>query len=302
MQNVLITGGSGLIGSRFCELYSDKYNLIVLTRNQSRKSINKVQYEYWDTEKGILDLKNINPDYIISLSGEGIADKRWTENRKKVLIESRVKPLQLIKVKLEESNIKPKAIIGVSAIGFYGDRPNEVLDESSKPGNGFLSQSCLQWETAYHNLNENSDRLAILRLGTVLSNKGGALPKMLMTKFLRIFNYFGNGKQTMSWIHIDDVCHIIVNSIENENYSGVINVVSPESVSNKSFAHILKNSISKFGIVLPVPKFLLKIILGEMSAILLDDTNVKPNRLQELKYKFLFESLEEGLRDLKKFL
>lgn len=298
MVKLLITGGTGLIGKRFCELYSDKYEIHILTRNVSKKFNNNVHYHFWDIDKKVLDLKSINPDYIITLNGEGIADKRWTSKRKEEIINSRVNPILFLKEKLQETGIKPKAIIGASAIGYYGDRPQELLDESSSNGKGFLSLSCYEWEKAYNNLIENTDKLVILRLGTVLSNKGGALPKMLMTKFLRIFNYFGNGKQTMSWIHIDDVCQVIDNSIENKNYTGVINVVSPDSVSNKSFTKTLKNSVSKLGLVLPVPKFILKIMLGEMASILLDDTNVKPKKLIELGYKFKYSNIKSALEEL----
>lgn len=302
MQKLLITGGTGLIGKRFVELYGDRYEIHILTRENKTSPNKNIKFHYWNVDKNVLDIEAINPDYILSLHGAGIADKRWSSKRKQEIIDSRVKPLTLLKDKLLASAINPKAIIGVAAIGYYGNRPKETLDESSPPGEGFLSQSCILWEEAYKALTPTTQRSVVLRLGTVLSKNGGALPKMLMTKFLRIFNYFGNGQQTMSWIHIDDVCQVIHTAIENENYIGMINVVSPEPVSNKSFIQTIKNSVSKFGLVIPVPGFLLKIMLGEMSSILLDDTKVRPNRLEELKYNFLFESLEKGMRDLKKFL
>lgn len=298
MQKLLITGGTGLIGKRFVELYGDKYEIHILTREEKTSSNSNLIFHRWNVDKNELDIEAINPDYILSLHGAGIADKRWSSNRKQEIIDSRVKPLSLLKEKILASAINPKAIIGVAAIGYYGNRPKETLDESSTLGKGFLSQSCILWEEAYKTLNPTTHRSVVLRLGTVLSKSGGALPKMLMTKFLRIFNYFGNGEQTMSWIHIDDVCNIIHNAIENENYKGVINVVSPKPVSNKSFITTIKDLVGSFGIILPVPAFLLKIILGEMSSILLDDANVRPKRLEELNYEFRHRNIKSALRDL----
>lgn len=298
MLKLLITGGTGLIGKRFIELYGNNYEIHILTREKKSSSNNNIKYHQWNVDKKELNLDEIRPDYILTLHGAGIADKRWSSERKQEIIDSRVKPLMLLKEKLLTSNIKPKAIIGAAAIGYYGDRPGEVLNENTGPGKGFLSQSCISWEDANQALSTTTSRSVVLRLGTVLSRKGGALPKMMMTKFLRIFNYFGNGQQTMSWIHIDDVCQVIHNAIVNDNYSGVINVVSPESLSNKNFITTIKNLVGSFGLILPVPAFLLKIILGEMSSILLDDTKVKPKRLEELNYEFRHSNIESALKDL----
>lgn len=302
MQKLLITGGTGLVGKRFCELYSKTFDLHVLSRNTNQPNTPKIQFHHWDIDKNIFDIGKLSPDVILTLHGEGIAAKRWTKERKDVLIKSRVNPLQFLNHKLIENNIKINTLIGISAIGYYGNRPNEILTEDSVGGEGFLSLCCKQWEDAYIPLKTLAERQVLLRLGTVLSNKGGALPKMLMTKSIGIFPYFGNGSQMMSWIHIDDVCKIIAEAIVNPIYEGNFNAVSPAPMTNKRFTSTVKNIYSKNGFTVPVSSALLKLSMGEMSTLLFDDNAVKPKRLEQLRFNFNFKNLEEGLLDLKSFI
>ncbi len=290
MKSILIAGGSGLIGQRLVELLSPYYELKILSRKKHANTSN-VKYFLWNTDTDEIDIEALKSDIIINLSGAGIADKRWTDIRKKELIDSRVKPANLIAEKLKKYNIQPKLYIGASAIGYYGDRADEVLIESSKIGKGFMAECCEAWENASAKVHPFVERFINLRIGIVLSKNGGALPKILMTTPLGLLNYFGDGSMYYSWIHIDDLCKIISDAIEDNHYRGTINAVSPTPLTNKDFVKNLSLSMPSKKLILPAPTFAIKLALGEMSAVVLNSNRVIPQKLIDVKHKFLYEEI-----------
>jgi uncharacterized protein len=297
MQSILIAGGSGLLGQRITELLSDKYEIRILSRKK-RESKGNVHYYQWNPDNNEIDHNALSADVIINLAGEGIADKRWTDKRKKDLVDSRVKPAALIAQSLKKYNLRPKLYIGASAIGIYGDRGDEVLTESSAKGTGFMVDCCDQWEAASSAMLPLTDRLLILRIGIVLSEKGGALPKLWMTAPLGVLNYFGNGDMYYSWIHIDDIVGIVSAAIDNPQYHGIVNAVTQESLTNKNFMKVMAHTMTGPKVVLPAPTFAIKLALGEMSAVVLNSNRVAPTRLSEIGYVYKFAQLGGAIKSL----
>ncbi|MBT8189216.1 MAG: TIGR01777 family oxidoreductase [Bacteroidia bacterium] len=295
---VLIAGGSGLIGKHLSSYLLNKgFEVRVLSRNTRLCTENKNFY-LWDPARKYIDLdalKDLN--IVINLAGAGIADKRWSSERKKVLLESRIQSLECLKVNLTEQNIEP-IMISASAIGIYGDRGQEELDENSDPGTGFLSELTSEWEQKAHEFHDVASKLVIIRIGIVLSTQGGALPKLRSTSGVGLYNYFGDGSAYYSWIHIDDLCEIFYQGIVNPSVNGIINGVAPNPVTNKTLIKTLKNVDRGFGIITPVPEIALKTMLGEMSCIVLDSTKVMPRGLLKSDYRFSFPDLESALKDI----
>ena len=297
-KHILLAGGTGLVGSRLIKLLDPaQYKIHILSRRP--KNEDGISYFKWDFNAMTIDEDAVKVDYIINLNGAGIADKRWTDSRKKMLIESRVKSAQLIQKALEDTGHRPKAYLSASAVGYYGDRKDEQLDESNPVGKGFMAECCKAWENSAQKFESLVDRLLINRIGIVLSTKGGALPKVLMTKQVGVYNYFGNGKQYYSWIHIDDLCQIFIDQIEKGYPSGIYNTVSPKPISNKQFTIEIKNALNG-RITLPAPVFGLRLVLGEMANVLLNSNRVYPKRLQEESFEFKFSNLEKAVIDLLK--
>ena len=298
MKTVLITGGTGLIGSRLSDLLTEKgYKVIHLSRR--RKLSAKYPAYQWNIEKSEIDESALQQaDYIITLAGAGIADKRWTSRRKKLIIDSRVNGIELIAKKLKAHDIRPKAIIGASAIGFYGDSGQDLMTETSPSGNDFLAESVRAWEKAYENLKPLTPRLPIIRVGIVLSTQGGALEKMLPTYAVGVGTYFGDGSQMYSWIHIDDICRMFVHALENENIDSLYNGVSPNPVSNKTLAIDIGKAMNKTTLPLPAPAFAMKMALGEMSVVVLSSDNVSAKKISDTGFQFKYPELIPALKDI----
>ena len=297
MKSVLIAGGTGLIGKHLADRLKKQYRVTILSRSLQSEN-NGVSYAQWHPERSEIKGVGSMPDVVINLAGAGIADARWTNARKNELIQSRVAPALSLATWLKEKGHTPQLYIGASAIGFYGDRGSEILDEDSTAGNGFLS-SCVQaWESAHASV--DAHRKVLTRIGIVLSTRGGALPKMMQTvPTLRLLPYFGNGHQMQSWIHIDDLCSIIVACIEDDRYHGSINAVGPAAMSNKDMVSVIRNSLGFFTWTAPVPTFVLKLILGEMSHVVLDSTRVLPAILMKNNFNFTFPELHQAIQDLR---
>lgn len=296
-ETILIAGGTGLVGSRLLEMIDyTKYTVNILSRKKKEDTEN-INYFTWDFNKMEIEKGALRADYIINFTGAGIADERWTNARKKLLISSRVESAKLIKKGLEQSGHKPKAYISASAIGYYGDRGSEKLTEASPVGKGFMAECCKQWEDSAQELNTLVDRLVINRIGIVLSTKGGALPKILMTKAVGVYNYFGSGSQYYSWIHIDDLCRIFLRNITDDSMSGIYNAVVPKSLTNKEFTVDIKNSLGGIA-ALPAPKFGLRLLLGEMADVVLNSNRVSPERLVDDKFHYDYSDLGLATKDL----
>lgn len=295
MKKILLAGGTGLVGSRLTDmLIAQGYHVHILSR-RPHQDHGQVSYFQWDTAARQLDAAALEVDAIVNLAGAGIADKRWTADRKKTIIQSRTDSAALIAQALA-SHPNPPYYLGASAIGYYGDQGPTLLNENSPAGSDFLSTSCQAWESAHHAIAQHSDT-AILRIGIVLSTDGGALPKMLMTKGFRIFSYFGDGSQWYSWIHIDDLCRMIIHLVE-QRLTGTYNAVAPHPQTNKALMETLLDSTSLSGLLLPAPRAAMRLAMGEMADIVLDSTRVSAQKILDTGFKFTFPKLEAAFRDL----
>ena len=300
-MNILITGGTGLIGQHLTKILLNKgHKVSYLSRKKD--SVPDVKIYLWDIEKGLIDdeaLKNI--DYIIHLAGAGIADKRWTDKRKEEIIESRIKPIQLLNERLRTQKIKIKAFISASGIGYYGGDTGETrLDENSPSGNDFLATCTKIWEAETEKFTQ-AERRVSLRTGVVLSEKGGALVKLIQPIKLGVGSPLGSGKQWMSWIHIEDMCELYAQAVEDEKMQGAYNAVAPTPVRNEEMTRITAE-VLKRPLWLPnIPAFVLKLLFGELSIAILGGNYVKNKRAsEELSFSYKFTTLKDALENLLK--
>lgn len=308
MATVLITGGTGLIGSRLTALLIEKgYQVIVLTRNKKKANNNasNPSYAIWDPAKGTIDTKAIQEaDHIVNLAGAGIADKRWTAKRKTEIAESRIKSGQLIVTALNENANKVKAVINASAMGWYGDdsrlqKEDRSFKEDTPAAPGFMGQTCKAWEESIEPVTAMGKRLVKIRTGLVLSMKGGALKSFARPVRFGIAAILGNGKQMQSWIHIDDVCRMYIYAMENEAVNGACNAAAPRPVDNKTLVmELAKKMKGSFYITAYVPRFILKWMLGEMSAELVKSITLNDDKIRATGFQFIFPSIEAALNDL----
>lgn len=311
MSKVLITGGTGTVGTRLTALLLEKgYEVAHLSRSirdDNKNSIPNVKNYVWNIKKGYIQPEAFeNLDYIVHLAGAGVADERWTDARKKDILESRTLSTQLLYNQLKEKKTPLKAFISASAIGIYGfDTGNTLLTEESPIATEFLADVVKKWEEEVQKIasitvpnSPNGIRVAKLRIGIVLSNKGGALVEM--AKPVRLFAgaALGTGKQFLSWIHVDDLCKMFIFAIENEQISGEYNAAGASATTNQ----ILTKSIAKVlekPLFLPnVPAFMLKIILGEMAGIVLGGNNVSSEKIQKAGFKFDYTDLDIAVKNL----
>jgi len=292
MSIILITGGTGLIGKQLQKnLKAKNHEIRVLTRNPKEPHHFK-----WDIKNNFIDDKAFtNLDYIIHLAGAGIADKKWTLSRKKELIDSRVQSANLLYSKIKEHNIPLKKFISSSGIGFYGAiSSNKIYTEQDKPANDFIAKICIEWENAAHQFKTLNIPVTILRTGVVLSKKGGALSKMNTPLLL---SAIGSGKQYMPWIHIEDICNLYILAIENNNFLGIYNGTSPEHHTSKSFMAKLSKVIKKPLTPFNVPSFVLKLIFGELSILLLRGSRISSKKTNQF-YRFKYSKLDKALEKI----
>ncbi|WP_158838098.1 TIGR01777 family oxidoreductase [Polaribacter sp. L3A8] len=291
MSRILITGGTGLVGTKLTEmLIAKKHEVVILSRNPK----NKNEYK-WDVSSNYIDEKAlIDTDYIIHLAGAGIADKRWTETRKQILIDSRVKTANLLFDKVTALNIPLKGFISASGVGYYGAITKEIIfEETDNAGTDFLGDVCQKWENAAHQFSTKDIPVTILRTGVVLAKKGGALEKMKTP----IISPLGSGKQFLPWIHIEDLCLIYIKAVE-ENFTGIFNTVAPEHHTSKTFSKALAKSIKRPYLVISVPAFILKLLFGEMANILLEGSKISAKKIEKNGYSFRFKTLKKALDNL----
>jgi uncharacterized protein len=302
MQTVLITGGTGLVGKALGQaLLSKGYRVIILTREISRQpSIAHLTYANWNVEQQMIDKQAlVSADYIIHLAGAGVADKRWTAKRKKEILDSRVNSSKLIVDSLQTVQHNVKAVVSASAIGWYGSDavvPNPTpFVETDQPHTDFLGSTCKLWEASIEPVTAAGIRLVKLRTGIVLSKDGGALKEFLKPLKFGVAAVLGNGKQMISWIHIDDLISMYIAAIENEKMSGAYNAVAPVPVSNKQLTLTLAKSRKTFFIPIHVPSFMLKIILGEMSVEVLKSATVSSSKIEDAGFLFRFSAIDKAL-------
>lgn len=292
----MITGGSGLIGRRLSFLLKSRgYEVRILSRSNNPK--NNYKTFVWNvSEQYINDSAFEGLNHIIHLAGAGIADKRWSEKRKKEIIASRVASTNLLYNSVKRLKTPLNSFISASATGYYGAVTSEtIFEEKDKPAKDFLGKVCSLWEDSIFQFNEIKIRTVALRTGIVLSKDGGALKKMKTP----IITSLGNGKQYMPWIHIDDLCELYIKAIEDEQFKGAFNAVSPEHISNLSFSKKISKIFNYPFLALGAPSFILQIVFGEMSTIILNGSRISANKIKQAGFKFKFENLEKALKNLR---
>ncbi len=288
-MRVLLAGGTGFVGSALTRrLLSRGHQVSLLSRRPSTPTAAPPVF-HWDPERGEFDGNALTgTDAVVNLAGESLAGRRWTEARKRALVESRVGATRW--------SARPSALVSATAVGIYGDRGEEVLTEESPPGAGFLANLCRAWEEAALPARDLGLRVVAARFGIVLDSRGGALASLLPLFRAGLGGALGNGKQWMSWVSLPDLAAVLEMALEREDASGVWNVVSPAPVRNRDFARTL-GRILKRPAILPAPAFALRLVLGEMAdEALLSSACVAPKRLTSLGYRFAFEDLDRALR------
>jgi uncharacterized protein (TIGR01777 family) len=330
MATIMITGGTGTVGKRLTEMLLKKgYSVIIVGRGEHSKGSStskpsnsssafnqtNLRYAQWNIDAQTIDESAIQQaDYIIHLAGAGVADKRWSDARKKEIADSRINSCALIVKALSSIPNKVKGVISASAIGWYG--PDNQLDdegnastgldkrgftEAANPYPDFLGNTCKAWEDSITPVKAFGKRLVILRTGIVLSNQGGALVEFKKPLLFKTAAILGSGKQMISWIHVDDLCNQYIYAIENEQMNGVYNAVAPHPVSNQSLTiELAKKICGSFYIPFYVPAFVLKIALGEMSIEVLKSATVSSHKIEAAGFHFQYPSIHDALNQLTK--
>ena len=296
MPTVLITGGTGLIGKALTkELRKKNYDLIILTRSPEKYTNSQgLSYAKWNVEDQLIDKDAIaEADHVIHLAGENVGDKRWTKKRKKQIVESRTLTSALLIKALKERPNNVKTVVSASGIGWYGEqKKSEPFIETDPPAGDFLGQTCKEWEASIEPVTTLGKRLVKLRTGIVLSRDGGALDEFKKPLRFGFATILGNGKQVVSWIHIDDLVRLFVYAMENESLHGAYNAVAPHPVTNRTFVIELGRKMKgRFFIPVYIPSFVLKIILGEMSIEVLKNANVSCEKIKQNGFDFLYPTL-----------
>jgi uncharacterized protein (TIGR01777 family) len=297
MKHVLITGGTGLIGSSLCkQLIAQHYQVTVLSRN-----LKTVRKKCGQQVKGITSLAEIDDDVIIdvviNLAGEPIADKRWSKNRKAELTASRINLTHDLVKWINDRQLKPECLISGSAVGWYGNGSSEILTEQSKYHDEYTHQLCNAWEKQALQAKQTGIRVAIVRTGLVLAAKGGFIQKMLLPFKLGLGGRLGSGDQYMPWIHLTDISNLIIFLLEDTRAHGVFNASAPQPVTNKKFTAALAKQLNRVALI-PVPAWLLKCLLGEMSRLLLTGQNAIPKKAQAMGFRFVYTDVTLALADI----
>ncbi len=300
-MKVLVTGASGFVGRRVvAQLLSQKHEVVVLTRNLAKAAIvlgSQCKYVQWMDNDTLPPAEAFNGvDSVINLMGENIGGKRWDEAQKKKIYDSRIHSTRNLIEAMAALSKKPKALISASAIGIYGSRGDEVLDESASSGSDFLAGVCKDWEAEAKKAEALKMRVVLMRTGVVLGKGGGALTKMLPIFKLGLGGRLGSGKQYMSWIHVDDLAAMYVQAATDETMSGAFNATSPYPATNEEFTKALGKRLKR-PTIFPAPEFAIKKALGEMSTIVLDGQKVIPTKFKDKKFQFKSATLEKTLKE-----
>lgn len=299
MAKVLITGGTGLIGNHLRKTLLDKgYEVAVLSR--TKKSSGGIQTFLWDLDKNEIDREAVNSvDYIVHLAGVNVSESRWTEKRKQLILDSRIKSTELILNNLDEQNDLLKAFISASGTGYYGAVTSEqIFTELDSAATDFLGQVCEKWEAVADRFAGIGIRTVKIRTGVVLSKRGGALEKMLVPIKLGIGSAIGNGNQYFPWIHIDDLCQIYIKAIEDNTMKGAYNAVAPEYITNKQFTHTIARHLRKPFWFPNIPSFAIRILFGKMSQILLTGSRISAEKILNSGFVFNYPKLQDALKQL----
>jgi uncharacterized protein (TIGR01777 family) len=294
-QRFLISGSTGLLGSALAATVTGGGHHVVRLVRPCTRLAGEDESLDWDPASGtVADVGGM--DFVVHLAGANIAAGRWTEERKRAIRHSRVRGTHLLSEAVAATERPPRALICASATGYYGDRAEQAVDESSGPGTGFLSQVCEEWETASSPASDAGVRVVHLRFGVVLTPAGGALAAMLLPFRIGLGGRLGSGRQFLSWVSLDDAVGAILHAAATVGLEGPVNVVTPAAVRNEDFTRVLAGVLGR-PTLLPVPAPLLKLVLGEMaSALLLGGSRVLPTRLRDSGFSFRDPELEPALR------
>lgn len=298
MKKLLITGATGMVGNRLIELLREKnYDLHVLSTRKNAK-MEGVQFFYWNPNRFEMDESALDGvEGIIHLAGATVS-KRWTTSYKQEIFDSRTRTGEtLFKALAKIGNHSVKKLVSASAVGYYSSHPNKLYSENDEPGSDFLSQVCQHWEAAADKFSQLGIAVAKLRIGIVLGRTGGVLQQLETPTKFGLGAPLGNGRQWMSWIHVDDLCRMFIYAIETENFVGAFNAGAPNAVTNKEFCRTLALVMKKPFFAPPIPAFALKLALGEMATIALMSQKVSAEKALRIGFQFKFNDLREALED-----
>jgi uncharacterized protein (TIGR01777 family) len=296
--HILITGGTGSIGKLLTPALLNKgYRVSHLSRKPGNNP--NIKTFLWDVPTCKIDERCIDDiDIIVHLAGAGIADKRWSDKRKKELIESRTKSIALIYGLIKNRSNKVNTVISAAATGYYGDRGDELMTEESEPGTGFLPECCLAWEKAIDEGKTLGLRIVKFRTGVVLDKKGGALPPMAMPVKLYAGTALGSGKQWIPWIHWQDVVDMYLQAVADINLTGVYNMAAPRPATNKQLMKAIARQLHKPFWPINVPAFVFKLLFGQMSVVILGSTRVSAQKIQDDGFIFKYPDLADALKEI----
>ncbi|MDD8017517.1 MAG: TIGR01777 family oxidoreductase [Bacteroidota bacterium] len=301
-MKILITGGTGFIGTHLLhQLTKTSNDIVLLTRSAPSRHVfhtANVRCVQWDAKTfGVWTEELLDADVVINLIGKNIFEQRWNKKVKRELAESRVHATQLLVEAMRQHKHKPHVFVSVSAVGYYGDTGEEPVIETSPAGKDFLAQLVLAWETAALKAELDGVRVALPRVGIVLHNNSDIIQRLLLPFRMFVGGWIGSGKQYMSWIHADDVVRGILFAIENTQVAGAFNLVSPQPVQSKEFSRIFGKILHRPSWI-PVPTILLKIFFGEVSEVITTGQKVVPQKLLRFGFQFSFPTLESALRQI----
>ncbi len=295
-KKILITGGTGTVGKHLSATLTQKgHQVVLLSRNPEENAFYKTFK--WDIKNQEIDPNCIDGvDTIIHLAGAGIADQRWTNERKQAIVKSRTDSIALIYKLLKEKKHQVKSVISASAAGYYSDRGDKLMFEESEPAHDFLGECCIKWEEAVDEGVQLGLRVVKFRTGVILDKESGALQKIAQPIKYGFGASLGNGKQWISWIHLNDVSSMYVFGVENEDLKGAFNMCSPHPLTNASLTKAIAKQLHKPLWLPNIPAFALKLALGEMSSVVLGSTKMSTQKIEEFGFKFMYPTIENALQ------
>ena len=299
-MRALVTGATGFVGQR---LLAHLQNAVVLSRDGAKAEKELARFGAkafsWNPQKELAPAAAFDGvDAVFHLAGEPVASGRWTSAKKIRLRESRIAGTRNLVATLAALPVKPKVLVSASAVGYYGDRGDELLEESAAPAGDFLAELCQAWEREALEVQQHGIRVALMRTGIVLGEKGGALSKMLTPFYLGAGAPLGNGRQYMPWIHIEDLVRLMLFAAEHDEVHGPLNGTAPHPVTNREFTKALGRAMHRPTFMPPIPEFMLRLRFGEFGSILLDSQRAVPKRAEQAGFRFDFPELEPALSDI----
>lgn len=290
ISDVSVMGATGMLGRAMCAAL-ERAGVRVARYSRSARP----GFAHWDPQRGEIDLEPLaRSQAVVNLSGENLADQRWTEARKQLLRDSRIQSTLLLSRSLAKLETPPRVLLNVSAVGYYGDRGPDAVFEDSRPGRGFLAELCQAWEDATGPAAERGIRVVIPRLGVILSPDGGILARLTPIFRLGLGGRLGSGQQFMPWIALQDAVSVLRFLLGANQMRGPVNCVAPEATTNEVFTETLAHVLRRPAI-LPVPNFAIKTVFGELSQALLEGANVRPRALELSGFRFDYPRLEDAL-------